>query len=37
VRKLSLIATFALTLISWFHYTWRETRRLGSEETRNSA
>ena len=37
IRKLSLIATFALTLISWFHYTWRETRRLGSEESRNSA
>ncbi len=36
-RKLSLIATFALTLISWFHYTWRETRRLGSEESRNAA
>jgi cardiolipin synthase (CMP-forming) len=36
VRRLSLIATFALTLISWFHYTWRETRRLGSEESRNS-
>ncbi len=36
IRKLSLIATFALTLISWFHYTWRETRRLGSEEPRNS-
>jgi cardiolipin synthase len=35
-RRLSLIATFALTLISWFHYTWRETRRLGSEESRNS-
>ena len=34
-RKLSLILTFALTLISWFHYTWRETRRLGSEESRN--
>ena len=37
VRKLSLIATFALTLISWFHYTWRETRRLGSEDSRNPA
>jgi cardiolipin synthase len=37
VRRLSLIATFALTLISWFHYTWRETRRLGSEESRNPA
>jgi cardiolipin synthase len=36
VRKLSLIATFALTLISWFHYTLRETRRLGSEESRSS-
>ena len=36
VRKLSLILTFALTLISWFHYTWRETRRLGSEESRNA-
>ena len=35
LRKLSLILTFALTLISWFHYTWRETRRLGSEESRN--
>ena len=35
-RKLALIATFALTLISWFHYTWRETRRLGSEEHRHT-
>jgi cardiolipin synthase (CMP-forming) len=35
VRKLSLTATFALTLISWFHYTLRETRRLGSEESRS--
>jgi cardiolipin synthase (CMP-forming) len=37
VRKVSLDLTFALTLISWFHYTWRETRRLGSEESRNAA
>ena len=36
VRKVSLVLTFALTLISWFHYTWRETRRLGSEESRNA-
>lgn len=36
VRKLALILTIALTLVSWFHYTWRETRRLGSEESRNS-
>jgi cardiolipin synthase (CMP-forming) len=36
-RRLSLTATFVLTLVSWFHYTWRETRRLGSEESRNSA
>jgi cardiolipin synthase len=36
-RKLSLIATFVLTLVSWFHYTWRETRRLGSEESRSPA
>jgi cardiolipin synthase (CMP-forming) len=36
-RKLALIATFALTLISWFHYTLRETRRLSSEEYRNAA
>ena len=31
-RRLALIATFGLTLISWFHYTLRETRRLGSED-----
>ena len=37
VRKLALDATFALTLISWFHYTLRETRRLGSEDHRNAA
>lgn len=37
LRKMSLILTFALTLISWFHYTWRETRRLSSEESRNAA
>ncbi|HEY1963878.1 MAG TPA: CDP-alcohol phosphatidyltransferase family protein [Acidobacteriaceae bacterium] len=36
VRRLSLVATFGLTLISWFHYTWRETRRLASEESRES-
>lgn len=32
-RRLSLIGTFVLTLVSWFHYTLRETRRLASEET----
>jgi cardiolipin synthase len=32
LRKWSLAATSALTLISWFHYTWRETRRLGAGE-----
>jgi cardiolipin synthase (CMP-forming) len=37
VRKVSLVLTCAFTLISWFHYTWRETRRLGSEESRNAA
>ena len=37
VRRLSLVATCGLTLISWFHYTWRETRRLASEESRNVA
>lgn len=36
-RKISLVATLILTLVSWLHYTWRETRRLGSEESRPSA
>jgi cardiolipin synthase len=33
IRKWSLIATIVLTLISWFHYTWRETLRLGAGES----
>ncbi len=32
IRNWSLIATFALTLISWFHYTWRIVRPQGSPE-----
>ncbi len=32
VKRWALLATFSLTLISWFHYTWRETRRLGVNE-----
>jgi cardiolipin synthase len=32
LRKGALAATSALTLVSWFHYTWRETRRLGAGE-----
>lgn len=30
IKEGALWATFALTLISWFHYTWRETKRLGA-------
>ncbi len=32
IKHWALWTTFALTLISWFHYTWRETRRLGANE-----
>ncbi len=32
-RRFALIATFVLTLVSWFHYTWREASRLGSDES----
>ncbi len=33
IKNWALAATFVLTLFSWFHYTWRETRRLGANET----
>jgi cardiolipin synthase len=32
-KKWSLVLTFVLALFSWFHYTLRETRRLGGQTT----
>ena len=37
IKTWSLIFTFVFTLVSWFHYTWRETRRLGGNEPAGAA
>jgi len=32
LKQWALVATFVLTLVSWFHYTWREVRRTSVHE-----